>query len=114
MILRKEVDIDRVDDLCIPRRVLFPIAVGLPVRRATPEIVNVRFKPEMQSYVRPAQASPAQIQDDCGLNARLLRDVEYDRNFIRRDRALAHHDNLTIGDAVIVPDGKVKAPEAIT
>jgi hypothetical protein len=53
MIVREEVDIDRVDDLRITRRVLFPIAVSLAIGRTT-EIINVRVKTEVYRDVRPA------------------------------------------------------------
>jgi hypothetical protein len=114
MIIREEVDIHRVDDFHIPWRVLLPIAVSLAVRRAAAEVIDVRVKLEMESHVRPAQAAPAQVQNDRGRDMRSLSDVKHDRNFIRRDRAFANDNHFAFGNLVIVPDGKVKAPEAIT
>ncbi len=54
MVVREEMDIHRVDDFGIAGRVLLPIAVGVAIRRTLAEIVNVRIKPEVESYIRPA------------------------------------------------------------
>ena len=114
VILRKEMNVDRIDHFHVTRRMFLPVTIRISIRRSLAEIVNVRRKVEMQCDIRPTHTAPPQIHHYRGVDARPLRDVKGDRNLIRRQCAFVNQNNFTLGDLVVVPDGKVKAPEAIT
>ncbi len=114
MIIREEVDIHGLDDFFIAWQVLLPIAVSFSIGRTAAEVVSIWGKTEVRRYVRPAGSALAQVHDHGRLNVRLPRDVKHDRNLIGRECTFANDDDLAFGDLVIVPDCKVKAPEAFT
>jgi hypothetical protein len=113
MIVREEMNVDGIDYLYVARWVLFPVAVCLTVRRTAAEVIDIRIQAEMECNIGPAQPAPPKIHHHCRRDARALRNVKHDRHFVGRESLLLHYDDLTLGDLVIVPDRKVKAPEAI-
>jgi hypothetical protein len=112
MIIREEMNVNRIDHLGVPRRVLLP-AVRLAVGWAAAKVVDIGIEAKMERNIRPALAAPPKIDHHCRRDASALRHVEHDGNFVGRESLLLDDDYVTLGNLVIVSDRKVKAPEAI-
>jgi len=59
-------------------------AGSLGIRRTTVEVIDAGIETEVKRNVRPAHAAPAQVDNDRWCDARALRDVEHDWNFVGR------------------------------
>jgi hypothetical protein len=114
MILRQKMDVDRIDHFRVAWRMILPVAIGFPIGRTVTEIINIGPKVKVQCDIRPSHAAPSQIYHHCRVNTHALCHEKCYRNLIRRQCAVANENELALGDLVVVPDCKVKAPEAIT